>query len=106
MKPILVCLAAAVRGGLNAGECPAWMAWKGRMRWCGALAEFRHLQSIDAGTFLAHLNQRAGYYHDQSLTGMETTSPGFAARFDTRADSEIPDGGMYPPMFMGDESDE
>ncbi len=42
-------------------------------------------RGIDAATFLAHLNQRAGYYHDKSLTGMETTSPGFAASFDTRA---------------------
>lgn len=70
------------------------------------LAEVCFLQGIDAGTFLAHLNQRAGFYHDQSLTEMETTSPGFAARFDTRADSEIHDGEMYPPLFMGDEAEE
>ncbi|MES2469854.1 MAG: hypothetical protein V4675_21315 [Verrucomicrobiota bacterium] len=70
------------------------------------LAEVCFLQGIDAETFLSHLNQRAGYYHDQSLTEMETASPGFAARFDSRADSEIHDGEMYPPMFMGEESGE
>lgn len=74
------------------------------------LAELCALEGMEADSFLDHLNTRASYFHDETLTKIETDSPGMAAGFDDRTEAEIPDFEMFPPLFIpeddGDEEDD
>jgi hypothetical protein len=70
------------------------------------LAELCALEGMEAESFLDHLNARASYFHDETLTNIETDSPGMAAGFDDRTEAEIPDFDMFPPLFLPAEDEE